>query len=165
MILRIYLIELKLSVVKLERINELLECRKNSLCLVNSYFAADYIVTELKSPSRILRNTKEVMSTCPVVHVNWLIDSSISNDTLLDPKPYMIDVSAARKEQIPRALSPLPRQVTWEQLSEARRMRANEPMNHHTKYDERRLYYQHKGRKTKYRERRRYRKIFFKVNS
>ena len=61
MTFNVFLLELKLSVVKVESIAKLMHLSKDALCLVRSHYGADYIVTELKSPSRIVRNTLKVI--------------------------------------------------------------------------------------------------------
>lgn len=57
---RIFLIRLKTTPFRFERVKHFVQCWKDDFCLCTSYLAADYIVTELKSPSRIIRNAKQV---------------------------------------------------------------------------------------------------------
>lgn len=59
---KIFLIKLKITAYKLERFEQFLDWKKEEFCLCKSHFAADYIVIELKSPSRIVRNAKQVYS-------------------------------------------------------------------------------------------------------
>ncbi|KAG2232998.1 hypothetical protein INT48_001061, partial [Thamnidium elegans] len=65
--------------------------------VIRAYTFADYIVTELKSPLRIMRMVKK--STCPIIHLNWLLES-VPFIRLLNPLDYEIDVSEARKQAI-----------------------------------------------------------------
>lgn len=57
---KIYLIEAKLSIEKLERLREILEKQEQDFTRAESCTRADYIVTELKSPSRIIKNARRV---------------------------------------------------------------------------------------------------------
>ncbi|KAL9537815.1 hypothetical protein MBANPS3_011436 [Mucor bainieri] len=56
---RIFLIRLKITPFRFERVKHFVECWTDDFRLCTSHFAADYIVTELKSPSRIVRNAKQ----------------------------------------------------------------------------------------------------------
>lgn len=57
---RLYLLQTKLTEDKLDRITRFLERHEGDFELIDAHQLADYIVTELKSPSRILRNIKNV---------------------------------------------------------------------------------------------------------
>lgn len=59
MLKRIYIIEAKLSSDKIQQLNKLLES-KQDYEKIDSCAHADYIVTELKSPYRIMRNVRKV---------------------------------------------------------------------------------------------------------
>jgi hypothetical protein len=62
---KIYLVPLKLNADKLERIRYIIELNKDDYCLIASCVIADYIVTGLKSPSRIVRNIRGVSAKAP----------------------------------------------------------------------------------------------------
>ncbi|KAF1797202.1 hypothetical protein FB192DRAFT_1466361 [Mucor lusitanicus] len=148
---RIFLIRLKTTPFRFERVKHFVQCWKDDFCLCTSYLAADYIVTELKSPSRIIRNAKQ--STCPVVHMNWILDSLCLNKAL-DPDKYTINVSEARATDMPLPLKPLPRQVKWIQLADMHNKALEEsgiPTTFRfTAASEKRRYYAHKRKdKTK----------------
>lgn len=53
-----FLVRLKITAYKLERFEQFLDMKKEEFCLCKSHFAADYIVTELKSPFKIVSNAK-----------------------------------------------------------------------------------------------------------
>ncbi|KAI8376692.1 hypothetical protein EDC96DRAFT_495455 [Choanephora cucurbitarum] len=152
MTFNVFLLELKLSIVKVESIAKLMHLNKDALCLVRSHYDADYIATELKSPSRIIRNT--LKATCPVVHIDWLVDSLALNKILLDPTPYIIDVSTERRKVTSSVILPLPNQVTWKQLAEAYQLKYDKDFDKKVDYKmickERQSYFCHKGRKSAY---------------
>lgn len=58
---KIYIIEAKLSSERVNYLNEILERRSKEYERVFACTIADYIVTALKSPSRIIRNVKKVI--------------------------------------------------------------------------------------------------------
>jgi galactose-1-phosphate uridylyltransferase len=57
---KIYVIQAKLSPEKIKRLNDILESQQEEFTKAKSCILADYIVTELKSPSRIIKNAKRV---------------------------------------------------------------------------------------------------------
>lgn len=59
MLKKVYIIEAKLSLEKNRQLTEYLESEKEYE-KIESYAHADYIITELKSPSRIMRNVRKV---------------------------------------------------------------------------------------------------------
>ncbi|KAG2202670.1 hypothetical protein INT47_002102 [Mucor saturninus] len=128
----VFIIEAKLTSDKTQQVNQYLET-STGYEKTDSCVHADYIVTELKSSSRIMRFVKK--STCPVVHVTWLLES-IRLGNQLDPHDYLIDVSEARK-QLENDISAriadraLPRQLTWDQVALRRLNRENFENNSH----------------------------------
>ena len=89
MLKKVYIIEAKVEQSKLEYLIEMMERKSKHFKRVQACTIADYIVTELKSSVRIIRNVKKVIllavskeevqlltllfqSTCPIVHIDWL---------------------------------------------------------------------------------------------
>lgn len=56
---KIYILETKLSSEKVQQLAEMLQVTQKYK-MTRNYTLADYIVTELKSPSRIMRMVKKV---------------------------------------------------------------------------------------------------------
>lgn len=125
---KIYIIEAKLSSETVNYLTEILERRSKEYRRVFACTIADYIVTELKSPSRIIRNVKK--STCPVLNIKWLFES-LRSEKPLNITDYVIDVTEERKKmalelslRVDR--SALPQQLTWEEVSDRRLNRSNQ---------------------------------------
>ncbi|KAI8067435.1 hypothetical protein BDF21DRAFT_114532 [Thamnidium elegans] len=121
MVKNVYILETKLNLEKIERLKSMLQYTQEYK-VIRAYTFADYIVTELKSPLRIMRMVKK--STCPIIHLNWLLES-VPFIRLLNPLDYEIDVSEARKQAIIDlsthvAVRTLPRQYTWDQIAKKR---------------------------------------------
>lgn len=57
---KVYILETKLSLEKVQRLTNFLVLTKEYK-ITQNYTLADYIVTELKSPSRIMRMVKKVL--------------------------------------------------------------------------------------------------------
>lgn len=57
---KVFIIEAKLSPEELKNITEMLNSKPKEYKRVYACAIADYIITELKSPSRIMRNVKKV---------------------------------------------------------------------------------------------------------
>ncbi|KAI9365668.1 hypothetical protein BD770DRAFT_77272 [Pilaira anomala] len=126
----IYILETKLSSEKVQQLTEMLQVTQEYK-MTRNYTLADYIVTELKSPSRIMRMVKK--STCPIVHISWLLES-IQQESLLNPLNYLIDVSEARKQvridlSTRISVRTLPRQYTWDQIAKKRLNQAGLEVN------------------------------------
>ncbi|KAI9264683.1 hypothetical protein EDC94DRAFT_693404 [Helicostylum pulchrum] len=121
MVKNVYILETKLSLAKIGRLKSMLQYTQEYR-VIQVYTLADYIVTELRSPLRIMRMVKK--STCPIIHLNWLLES-VPFMRLLNPLDYEINVSEARKQAIIDLstrvpVRTLPRQYTWDQIAKKR---------------------------------------------
>jgi hypothetical protein len=64
----IFIIEAKLDLEKIQRLYEILESNELGFTRIDSCTRADYIVTELISPTRIVRNARRVLLKVLIVY-------------------------------------------------------------------------------------------------